>query len=107
MVARDEIFWVDLGGTAGRRPVCVLTRDAAIPVLRALTCAPITRTIRGIPTEVEVGPEHGLPEASVITCDNLVTIPIDRFDPEPVGRLDALSRARLDQAIRYALDVRY
>jgi mRNA interferase MazF len=107
VVARNEIIWVDMGGAAGRRPVCVLTRDAAIPVLNALTCAPITRTVRGVPTEVEVGPQHGLPVASVITCDNIVTIPVDRFDPEPVGRLDPMTRVLLDQALRYALDVRF
>ncbi|MBT8241974.1 MAG: type II toxin-antitoxin system PemK/MazF family toxin, partial [Acidimicrobiia bacterium] len=47
MVARNDIFWTDLGQPTGRRPVCVLTRDAAIEVLTAVTCAPITRTVRG------------------------------------------------------------
>ena len=107
MVARNDVIWVDLGEPAGRRPVCVLTRDTAIPLLRSLTCAPITRTVRGVPTEVEVGPEHGLPAISVITCDNLVTIPRDRFDSDPVGRLDAVTRARLDEALRFALDIRF
>jgi hypothetical protein len=45
----------DLGRPAGRRPICVLTRDAAIAVLAAITCAPITWTIGGIRSEVEVG----------------------------------------------------
>jgi mRNA interferase MazF len=87
--------------------VCVLTRDAAIAVLQAVTCAPITRTIRGIRSEVEVGPEQGLPEASVISCDNLLTIPQALLEPAPVGRLDEVSRAALDGALRYALDIRY
>lgn len=107
MVARNDIFWADLGPPAGRRPVCVLTRDAAIAVLTAVTCAPITRTIRGIRSEVELGPEHGLSEPCVISCDNLLTIPIDLFDEEPVGHLDASTRASLDQALRYALDLVY
>jgi mRNA interferase MazF len=72
VVARNDIVWVDLGPPAGRRPVCVLTRDAAIAVLTSVTCAPITRTIRGIASEVEVGPEHGLPAHGVITTDNLI-----------------------------------
>jgi mRNA interferase MazF len=107
VVARNEIYWADLGPPAGRRPVCVLTRDAAAVVLTALTCAPITRTIRGIRPEVEIGPEHGLPQACVISCDNVITIPKDAFDPEPVGRLDEVTRADLDRALRYALDIVY
>ncbi len=107
MVARNDIYWADLGPPAGRRPVCVLTRDAAIAVLTAVTCAPITRTIRGTRSEVEIGPEHGLPDTSVINCNNVITIPIDDFDDEPVGHLDEPTRARLDQALRYALDIIY
>ena len=107
MVERGDIIWADLGPPAGRRPVCVLTRDAAIAVLSAITCAPITRTIRGIRSEVEVGPEQGLPEQSVVSCDNLITIPAALFDSEPVGHLDLDTRIRIDQALRYALDIQY
>lgn len=107
MVARNDIYWVDLGAPAGRRPVCVLTRDAAIEVLTAVTCAPITRTIRGIRSEVELGREHGLPEPCVISCDNVITIPLDDLDDQPVGHLDETTRTRLDQALRYALDIVY
>ena len=107
MVARNDIYWADLGAPAGRRPVCVLTRDAAIEVLNAVTCAPITRTIRGIRSEVELGPEHGLPEPCVISCDNVITVPLDDLDNAPVAHLDETTRARLDQALRYALDIVY
>ena len=107
MVARSEIYWADLGPPAGRRPVCVLTRDAAIGVLVSVTCAPITRTVRGIRSEVEVGPQHGLPDVSVISCDSLLTLPQAVLDPVPVGRLDAATRVELDRALRYALDIRY
>ncbi|MGA7281180.1 MAG: type II toxin-antitoxin system PemK/MazF family toxin, partial [Acidimicrobiia bacterium] len=74
MVARSEIYWADLGEVGGRRPVCILTRDKVIAVLDRVTCAPITRTVRGIPSEVAVGPEHGLPREAVINCDNIITI---------------------------------
>ena len=107
MVARNDIFWADLGPPAGRRPVCVLTRDAAIAVLTAVISAPITRTIRGIRSEVGLGPEHGLPESCVISCDNVITVPIDALDDEPVGRLEEVTRAALDEAVRYALDIVY
>jgi len=107
VVARNDIFWADLGPPAGRRPVCVLTRNAAIAVLSSITCAPITRTIRGIRTEVEIGPDQGLPEPCVITCDNVITVPIDDLDPAPVGHLDEITRAELDRALRFALDIIY
>ena len=107
MVVRNEIYWADLGDSGGRRPVCILTRDAAARVLERVTCAPITRTIRGIPSEVEVGPAQGLPEGAVINCDNLVTVGRKRLDPQPVGHLDPGTRAELDRALRYALDIIY
>ncbi len=107
MEARNDIVWADLGPSAGRRPVCVLTRDAAITVLSAVTCAPITRTIRGIRSEVAIGPDQGLPEPCVISCDNIITVPIADLDPAPVGQLDEILRAELDRALRYALDIVY
>lgn len=107
MVARSEIYWADLGTDGGRRPVCILTRDSVISVLDRVTCAPITRTVRGIPSEVDVGPEQGLQQDAVINCDNIVTIGMRRLDPRPVGRLDEITRAKLDQALRYSLDIIY
>ena len=107
MVARNDIVWADLGLPVGRRPVCVLTRDTAITLLNQVTCAPITRTIREIPSEVDVGPEHGLPERAVINCDNLITVAKTDLDQKPVGKLDRGTRAVLDRALRYSLDIIY
>ena len=76
-------------------------------MLVSVTCAPIARTIRGIGSEVEVAPEQGLPEVSVISCDNLLTLPQAMLDPLPAGRLDAVRRVELDRALRYALDIRH
>ena len=93
MVARGDIFWAGLGPPAGRGPVCVLTRDAAI---------------RGIRSEVLVGPGEGLPEDGVVTCDNIVTIPKATLDTAAaVGRVGMPKRAALDRALRYALDTQY
>ena len=87
--------------------MCVLTRDAAASVLTAVTCAPITRTIRGIRSEAEIGVEEGLPEPCVINCDNILTLPLTDLDREPVGLLNEVTRADLDRALRYALDIVY
>ncbi len=87
--------------------MCVVTRNAATAVLRSVICAPITRTVRGIRSEVEVGPDEGLPERCVVSCDNLITVPISCLDSSPVGRLGEFKRAVLDRALRYALDIQY
>jgi len=76
-------------------------------VLATVTCAPITRTVRGIRSEVEAGPGQGLPAVSAISCDTLLTVPQTALDPAPVGRLDEVRRAQLDRALRYALDILY
>ena len=107
MVARGEIYWADLGPPAGRRPVCVLTRDAAAGVRTSVTCAPVTRTVRDIDSEVAIGSDQGLSERCVINCDNIVTVPKRSLDHSPAGQLDELKRAELDRALRYALDIRY
>ena len=72
-----------------------------------MTCAPITRTIRGIRSEVIVGADEGLPEASVISCDNVVTVPKTVLIENPLGHLGVERRAALDRALRYALDILY
>lgn len=85
----------------------MVTRNAAAAVLTSVTCAPITRTVRGIRSEVEVGPEEGLPESCAVNCDNLITVPISYLDSRPVGRLGEFKRAAMDRALRYALDIQY
>ncbi|NNF64105.1 MAG: type II toxin-antitoxin system PemK/MazF family toxin [Acidimicrobiia bacterium] len=67
-----------------RRPVLVVTRSGVIPALKWIMVAPITKTIRDIPTEVRAGLRNGLPVESVATIDNLQ--PIHRsFLTERVG----------------------
>lgn len=90
----------------GRRPVLLVTRTTAIAVRTAVTVAPITRTIRGIASEVPLGRAHGLRAASVAVCDSLQTIPRDSLRPRRVGRLSPDELPDLDRALRYALDIR-
>ncbi|HEX4668686.1 MAG TPA: type II toxin-antitoxin system PemK/MazF family toxin [Solirubrobacterales bacterium] len=70
MVTRGDICWVELPED-GRRPVLVLTRAEAIPVLRRVIVAPLTKTIREIPTEVRLGRDDGMPDDCVISFDNV------------------------------------
>ena len=80
----------------------IITRDRAIPVLRNVTVAGITSTIRGFPTEVSVGQEEGLARESVINCDNLFTLPKAGLGTYR-GSLGPEQIARLDNALRIAL----
>ena len=66
---QGEIWWTE--AMDKRRPVLVVTRSEAVPVLTWIVVAPVTRTVRGIPTEIPLGPEHGLSEACVASFDNL------------------------------------
>lgn len=104
---RCEVYWADLGPPAGRRPVLVISRNAAIPVLSAVVVAPITRTIRGIASEVPLGSAEGLPEDCVASCDNLLTVPKSSLDENPLGELSIKKAMTLDQTLRFALEISF
>ncbi len=78
LVNRGDVWWVEDPG-AGRRPHLLLTRQTAIPVLNSLLAVPATRTIRGIATEVPLDRGDGMPDACVLTLDNLTLIPRSFF----------------------------
>ncbi|MBJ7332082.1 MAG: type II toxin-antitoxin system PemK/MazF family toxin [Solirubrobacteraceae bacterium] len=86
------------------RPVLVLTRELVRPHLATVTIAPITTTIRGLSTEVPVGTQNGLDGPSVVSCDNVTTIPKDRLG-ERVGTLLDGQEQALSDAIRAAFDL--
>jgi mRNA interferase MazF len=95
LVARGEVAWLELEHE-GRRPVVVLTRDEVLPRLRNVVVALVTRTIRGIDTEVELGPEDGMAVACAVSLDNLRTVPLALLT-ESITRLDA---QRMDEICR-------
>ena len=74
-INRGQIWQFSFPAPDRRRPVLVLTRQEIIEHLHTVTVAPITTTIRGIPSEVVVGPESGLKTTSAINLDNLATVP--------------------------------
>jgi mRNA interferase MazF len=96
LVNRGEVWWIE-HPDAGRRPVCVLSRQAAIPVLRSLLVAPATRTVRGIPSEVVLGPDDGMPAECALSFDNLTTVPkallTERITAIGDGRMPELCKA--------------
>jgi mRNA interferase MazF len=69
---QGEVWWAQADDK--RRPVLVVTRSDAIPVLTRLIVAPVTRTVRGIPTEIALGPDDGLPVDCAASFDNVQPI---------------------------------
>lgn len=86
------------------RPVLILTRELVRPHLNRVTVAPITSTIRGLSTEVPVGPANGLDHDSVVSCDNIVTVPKAALGRH-LGYLLPAQEAELANAIRAAFDL--
>jgi mRNA interferase MazF len=86
------------------RPVLVLTRELVRPHLATVTVAPITTTIRGLSTEVPVDAANGLSQPSVVSCDNLTTIPADSLRDQ-IGVLLDYQEPLLGEAIRAAFDL--
>src|SRR5437588_12106580 len=98
--ARGEVWWCELA-EVGRRPVVVLSRDAAIPRLRRTLIGPCTTTIRGIPSEVLLEPAADpIPRASVVNLDSVESVSLATL----VERLGRLSDERMRQ-ICEALDI--
>ena len=91
--ARGEVWWCELADV-GRRPVVVLSRDAAIPRLRRTLIAPCTTTIRGIPSEVLLEPgEDPVPRTSVANLDSVESVSLGTL----VDRVGRLSDERMRQ----------
>ena len=99
---RGEVWWAELPAPAGRRPVVLLSRDEAYAVRELVIVAPVTTRIRGIPTEVELGPEQGLPRVCVANLDSLATIP-KRTLTGIIGLLPPAKLAAVDRAVKFAL----
>jgi mRNA interferase MazF len=85
------------------RPYLLLTRDAAIPVLSRVVAAPISSTVRGIPTEVRLGSAEGLPIECVASMDNIFTLR-KAYLIRRMGALDRSRRPEVCAAVAAAID---
>lgn len=89
-----DACWYNFKTPDKKRPVLVLTCDSAITVLNSVTIAPITSTIRSIPTELVLTEENGLPHICTANFDNLQTVPKGQIG----DRITRLSRRRMQEA---------
>jgi mRNA interferase MazF len=100
---QGDIYWYKFRSPDKKRPVLLLTRNSAIPLLTGITVAPLTTTIRNIPSEVLLTPEEdGVPENCVVNTDNIQTIQKENLE----AFITQLSQARMHEildAIRFSL----
>lgn len=99
---RGEIRWYTFSAPDKRRPVLVLTRNTSIGVLNALTVAPITSTIRGVPSEVLLDEDDGLPRESVANLHSLQTVPKANLG-EIITTLSGARMREVERALSFAL----
>lgn len=102
---RGDVYGAQFSAPVGKRPVVLISRDEAYAIKSRVTVVVVTRTVRGIPTEVRVGPSQGLSKVGVANADEIVTIPRTLLG----DRIATLSRAKLDEidaALRFALGLR-
>lgn len=99
---RGEIRWYTFARPDKRRPVLVLTRDSALEFLGEVTVAPITTTIRDIPSEVALSTADGMPRPCAVNLDHVQTV-----SPAKVGALvttlGSLRMAEVRTALLFAL----
>ncbi|NNE12161.1 MAG: type II toxin-antitoxin system PemK/MazF family toxin [Ilumatobacter sp.] len=97
MVAQAEL-WLMETPNRKRRPVLVVSSDEVIPVLNNVVVAPVTSTVRDIPTCIRVGPDEGIDHDSVTTFDNLAAVPKSVLTTR-LGALGLAGRRQICEAL--------
>jgi len=95
---RGEVRWYKFQNPDKKRPIVILTRNSALDFLGEITVAPVTSTIRDIPSEVLLGREDGMSRECAVNLDHIQTVSKGR-----VGSLITTLRASKMQEIRTSL----
>lgn len=99
---RGDVCWFSFQPPDKRRPVLILTRDSAIPFLHSVSVAPITSTVRGVPSEVVLTPDDGMPQACAVNFYNIQTVSKQKLG-ERITALSARKLAEVAAAAAFAL----
>ena len=99
-----DIRWYKFIRPDKRRPVLILTRDSVLEYLNEVTIAPITSTVRNIPSEVFLTKADGMLRDCAVNCDHLQTVPKGKIGPLITSLLPT-KMVDVGQAIRFALDI--
>lgn len=101
---RGDIRWYKFTKPNKKRPVLVLTRDSIIQYLGEVTVAPITSTIRDIPSEVFLSTDDGMRNDCAVNCDHIQTVSKGKIDGL-ITTLPAKKMKQVGKAIKFALDI--
>jgi mRNA interferase MazF len=101
-IGRGDVRLYRFGAPDKARPVVVLTRDSAIPYLAALTVAPITSTVRGVPSEVMLDEEDGMKGRCAVNLHNAVTVRREQLGKR-VAQLGSARMGEICAALRFSL----
>jgi len=99
---RGEIRWYKFKSPDKKRPVLILSRNSIIGYLGEVTVAPITSTVRDIPSEVQLNREDGMPRECAVNCDHIQTVSKGKIG-SLITTLSAEKIARVREAISFAL----
>lgn len=99
-----EIRWYKFARPDKKRPVLILTRDSVLEYLGEVTVAPITSTVRNIPSEVFLSKADGMPRDCAVNCDHLQTVLKGKIG-SLITSLAAAKMVDVGWAIRFALDI--
>ena len=99
---RGDVRWYMFGKPDKNRPVVILTRDSIIPYLGEVTIAPVTSTVRDIPSEVLLDKDDGMPKECAINCDHLQTVAKGKIG-SLITTLSSFRLRELRSAIAFAI----
>ena len=103
-MTRGEVRWYKFKPPDKKRPVVILTRDSIIEYLGEVTIAPITSTVRDIPSEVFLSKSDGMPIDCAINCDHIQTVSKGKLGPL-ITKLSSHKIDELKKAISFALSL--
>ena len=98
---QGDIYWYTFKVPDKRRPVLILTRNSAIPFLHSVTVAPITGSIRNIPTEIPLTQADGLFQECAVNVDNIQTIQKSKLETY-ITRLSIQEMKKVRAAVSFA-----
>ena len=101
---RGEVRWYKFSHSDKKRPVLILTRNSVLEYLGEVTIAPITTTVRDIPSEVFLSKTDGMPRECAINCDHLQSVAKSKIGAVLIS-LSPVKLKEVEQAISFALDI--
>ena len=101
---RGEIRWYKFSHPNKKRPILILTRDSVLGYLGEVTIAPITTTVRNIPSEVFLSQADGMPRECAVNCDHLQSVSKGKIGTT-ITSLTPSKLKKVGQAILFALDI--